>query len=83
MRINFCSWLEAKTNCSTEEITHPESIKTISDLALNLAERHETAASLFRMPQALWYVVNQQYVDPNFEITDSDTIDIYPPVTGG
>lgn len=83
MKIHFYSWLKSKTGCDEETLALPETVTTIEELTGLLAERHKHAAELFRMPQALRYVVDRRYVEPSHAISSSDEIEIYPPVTGG
>ncbi|MCA1299583.1 MoaD/ThiS family protein [Stappia indica] len=83
MKIRFYSWLKTRTGCEEETITLPETVTTIEGLTGLLAERHQDAAELFRMPQALRYVVDRRYVEPSHGISSADEIEIYPPVTGG
>jgi sulfur-carrier protein len=83
MKVKFNSWLKTKTGCPVDEIDPPAEVKTIADLSRFLAARYDAAASLFETPEALRYVVDRRYVDPSHELAGSQTIEIYPPVTGG
>ena len=83
MKITFHSWLKATIGSGHDEIELPENIKTISDLASFLGRRHEAAAAVFELPEALRYVIDRRYVATDFEIAGSDAVEIYPPLTGG
>jgi molybdopterin synthase sulfur carrier subunit len=83
MKVKFHTWLKTKTGCAEEEIDPPEHVRTIADLTAFLGERHADAAPLFAMPQALRYVIDRRYVDADHELSSSQVVEIYPPVTGG
>ena len=83
MQITFHSWLKSAVGTDSEDIKIPDSVRTISDLASFLGKRHESATAVFELPEALRYVVDRRYVTPDHEINDTDSIQIYPPVTGG
>lgn len=83
MKLNFHSWLKSTIGHDSEEIILPNEVKTVGDLATHLAARHENAASVFEVPEALRYVIDRRYVTPDHELGDAASVDIYPPVTGG
>ena len=83
MNITYRSWLKSVTGRENDEISLPENVETISDLAAFLGSRYESAAAVFELPEALRYVVDRRYVDPSHKIAGVEAIEIYPPVTGG
>lgn len=83
MIVKYYSWLRAKTDCDSEAIELPADVATVGDLAEYLARRHEAAAVLFRHEGALRFMVDRRYVQPSHAVSSSDTVEIYPPVTGG
>lgn len=83
MKITFHSWLKNTLGSDEEELTLPQGIETVADLAAYLATKHEAAASIFETAHALRYVIDRQYVEPEHELGNASAIEIYPPVTGG
>ncbi|MEM5583806.1 MoaD/ThiS family protein [Roseibium sp. AS2] len=83
MKIKYRSWLKSVTGTDLDDIILPKSVETVADLANFLSSYYENASAVFELPEALRYVIDRRYVDPSHRVTDSDSVEIYPPVTGG
>lgn len=83
MKITFHSWLKSSVGQNEAELTLPSKVKTVADLASHLADKYESAATVFEVPEALRYVIERRYVEPDHVLGDTTAVDIYPPVTGG
>jgi len=83
MRVTFHSWLVDTVGSEEADLALPDDVKTISDLATHLAQKYKSAESVFEVPDALRYVVDQRYVEPCHVLGDQVAVDIYPPITGG
>jgi molybdopterin synthase sulfur carrier subunit len=70
-------------NYSTEEITLPSDISTITALKNYLAQRGEIWANLFNGKQTIRAAINHELVSDLNTIKAGDEVAFFPPVTGG
>jgi molybdopterin synthase sulfur carrier subunit len=61
----------------------PETCDTVADLVTLLQSRGEPFAGAFDGQTRLLIAINQEMSEPGAEITNSDEIAFFPPVTGG
>jgi sulfur-carrier protein len=83
MRIRYFSWLRSKTGVATESIDLPQGCDTIGALIRHLSGRYPAFAEIAEAQGSLRYTVNQRYVDHAHAIHPTDTVNFFPPVTGG
>jgi sulfur-carrier protein len=70
-------------NYSSEEVTLPAEVKTITALKNWLALRGETWSNLFDGKQVVRAAINHELVDNMAIIKAGDEVAFFPPVTGG
>lgn len=68
---------------SEENIDVPDSIKTIAQLRVYLAERGGVWAEVLAEGKVLRCALNHQMVDANTPLQEGAEIAFFPPVTGG
>jgi molybdopterin synthase sulfur carrier subunit len=67
----------------SEGLELPEDCKTATDLVTLLRARGEPFASAFNGETRLLVAVNQEMSEPTADISNTDEIAFFPPVTGG
>ena len=85
MKINILYFARIKeaVNYSTEEITLPSDISTITALKNHLALRGEIWANLFNGKQVVRAAINHELVQDLATIEAGDEVAFFPPVRGG
>ncbi|WP_417452883.1 molybdopterin converting factor subunit 1 [Kiloniella sp.] len=83
MKILYFAWLRTTIGKSTEEITPPETVKTVSDLLDWMPSLGENYSSALEKRDLLRIAINQEYADPEHVIKPGDEVALFPPVTGG
>lgn len=82
MKILYFASLREALGCSTEDLSLPAEVKTVTDLRLHLASRGEPWTVLLSA-QSLRVAVNQQMANSESAVADRDEVAFFPPVTGG
>lgn len=67
----------------SEQIQLPAECKTVTDLVQLLIVRGEPFADAFGGSTRILVAINQEMSEPATDITNSDEIAFFPPVTGG
>ncbi|MCP4876537.1 MAG: molybdopterin converting factor subunit 1 [Gammaproteobacteria bacterium] len=67
----------------SENLELPTDCKTVADLVVLLRSRGEPFASAFDGETRLLIAINQEMTDPTTQITNTDEVAFFPPVTGG
>lgn len=78
----FASLAEA-LGTKAEKIDLPSNCNTVDDLVALLGARGEPFTSTFDGSVRILVAINQEMREPEAEISDSDEIAFFPPVTGG
>tara|TARA_Y100001970_G_C14162253_1_gene819244 strand:- start:500 stop:745 length:246 start_codon:yes stop_codon:yes gene_type:complete len=81
MIIKYFAWIKDITNKDIEEINkdHPKSINDLKKILCILYPDLEDHIQ----NNILRFAVNMEYISTNQELTPSDEIAIFPPVSGG
>ncbi|WP_417460257.1 molybdopterin converting factor subunit 1 [Kordiimonas sp.] len=82
-QILYFSWVRETIGKSEESFSLPQGVTTVSALIDHLATRGENYARAFAKQDAIRIAVNQVHVKPDHNVTNSDEIAFFPPVTGG
>ena len=83
LELRFFASLREALGVSQESINTPESVKTIADLRVHLAERGLPWVEVLEGTKVLRCALNQHMVDANAPLQDGAEVAFFPPVTGG
>jgi molybdopterin synthase sulfur carrier subunit len=83
LQLRFFASLREALGVSHEDITIPDTVKTIADLRAFLAERGNLWADVLAPGKVLRCALNQVMVDANTPLQENAEIAFFPPVTGG
>ena len=83
MVIKYFSWIKEHIGKSEEQIILPSNINNINQLINYLNEIDEKYKLLYEKKELIKIAVNKTYSSFDTNISDSDEIAFFPPVTGG
>lgn len=83
LTILYFAWLRERAGRSEEQLTPPETVRTIADLITWLSQRSAGHAAAFAHTATIRCAINQEFCDPSAAIKPGDEIAFFPPVTGG
>ena len=81
--IRYFARLAEELDCRAESLELPAGCHTAADLVALRRARGGTFATAFDGSTPVLVAVNQEMTNPDAEISDSDEIAFFPPVTGG
>lgn len=83
LELRFFASLREALGVSQENITLPESVKTIIDLRAYLIERGNPWSEVLAEGKVLRCALNHHMVDASTALQDGAEVAFFPPVTGG
>jgi molybdopterin synthase sulfur carrier subunit len=83
MKILYFALLRERLNRAEEELTPPDSVKTIADLIAWLRRRDEAADLAMSQPEIIGAAVDAKKVPHTASIAGARVIALFPPMTGG
>ena len=83
MVIKYFSWIKEHIGQSEEQIILPSHIININQLINYLSEMDEKYNLLYEKQELIKIAVNKTYSSFDTNISNSDEIAFFPPVTGG
>ena len=83
MVIKYFSWIKEHIGKSEEQIILPRNINNINQLINYLNEIDEKYKLLYKKKELIKIAVNKTYSSFDTNISNSDEIAFFPPVTGG
>jgi molybdopterin synthase sulfur carrier subunit len=83
LSVLYFAWLRERVGVSEETISPPESVATVADLVLYLANLDQRHAAAFKDRKTIRCAVNQEFADPATILRPGDEVAFFPPVTGG
>ena len=83
MVIKYFSWIKEHIGKSEEQIILPSHITDIDQLINYLNETDEKYSLIYEKKELIKVAVNKTYSSFSTNISDSDEIAFFPPVTGG
>jgi molybdopterin synthase sulfur carrier subunit len=83
LELRFFASLREALGVSQEDITIPDTVKTIADLRIYLIGRGNPWAEVLAENKVLRCALNQVIVDANTPLQENAEIAFFPPVTGG
>jgi molybdopterin synthase sulfur carrier subunit len=83
LKLRFFASLREALGISQEEITIPDTVKTITDLRTHLIERGNLWTEVLAENKVLRCALNQVMVDASTPLKENAEVAFFPPVTGG
>ena len=83
MVIKYFSWIKEHMGKSEEQIVLPNHITNINELIKFLVEIDEKYNLIYEKKEIIKIAVNKTYSSFDTNISNSDEIAFFPPVTGG
>ena len=83
LELKFFASLREALKVSEEALSVPDSVKTIAQLRLFLADRGGAWAEVLAEDKVMRCALNHQMVDPHTPLQEDAEVAFFPPVTGG
>jgi molybdopterin synthase sulfur carrier subunit len=83
LELRFFASLREALGVSQENVSIPESVKTIADLRAHLILRGHPWSEVLATGKVLRCALNHHMVDANTSLQDGAEVAFFPPVTGG
>ena len=83
MVVKYFSWIKEHIGKSEEQIDLPSNITNVNQLINYLNEIDEKYNIIFKKKELIKIAVNKTYSSFDTNISNSDEIAFFPPVTGG
>jgi len=83
MKILYFAWVREKAGVSSEDVSPPEDVDTVSSLMAWLSTRGDGYAEAFGNTRMVRVAVNQAHVGTDHPVALGDEVAFFPPVTGG
>ncbi|ACB95344.1 molybdopterin converting factor subunit 1 [Beijerinckia indica] len=83
MKALYFSWVRERIGKSEEDITPPDSVKTVGDLVNWLRGRGEGYATAFDNEKTIRAALDHVHAKPDAMIGNAHEVAFFPPMTGG
>ncbi len=83
MNILYFARIREHIGKSSEEITLPERVTTVADVIEHLETLGDNYKNAFAEPDLLRAAVNDEYVPLDYNVSNTDELALFPPMTGG
>jgi molybdopterin synthase sulfur carrier subunit len=83
MKALYFSWVRERIGKAEEEITPPETVKTVAELMAWLSGRGENYAAAFANRKTIRAALDRAHAKHNSKIAGTQEIAFFPPMTGG
>ena len=83
MQVHYFAWVRQRTGISSEKITLPGSVRTITDMIVWLKARGPEFEAAFENADIIRAAVDQTHATHDADITKAREVAFFPPVTGG
>lgn len=83
MKVFYFAWLREKIGRSMEEVSPPETVKTVAELLAWLKAKEPRYAAAFDDLTAIRAAIDQEQVDLTTPLNRAQEVAFFPPVTGG
>lgn len=83
MKILWFAYLRTVTGEGSETVNPPPTVKTVADLVPWLRNQSARYSAALADMSMIRVAVNQEYACPDHQVTASDEVAFFPPVTGG
>ncbi|SFV29759.1 molybdopterin synthase sulfur carrier subunit [Devosia crocina] len=83
MKVLYFAWLRERLNRASDEVTPPDSVRTLDDLVCWLRSNDEALDLAMANPRQFKLSKNARIVPWDTPIDGAETVAILPPMTGG
>ena len=83
MDVKYFSWIREGIGKGEESISKPDTVATVGDFLDFLCSLDGSYANVLKERVFVRVAVNQVHVNHAHELSDSDEVALFPPVTGG
>ncbi|MGB5484565.1 molybdopterin converting factor subunit 1 [Parasphingorhabdus sp.] len=83
INIIYFAWVRERLGLDGEQVSLPETVRTISDVLTLLADRGAAYAEVLSDVEKLRFALDQDYGTPASLVGTAKELAIFPPVTGG
>lgn len=83
MRLVYFAWVRERLGKTDEDVALPGDVVTAEDLVKWLQSRGDEYAYAFENPETIRVAVDQEHVEPEFDIRSAREVALFPPMTGG
>lgn len=83
MKLMYFAWMREHIGTGHEDRPLPEGVDTVAGLVDHLRACSDGHARALSNMDVVRVAVNQRYAELDVEISDSDEVAFFPPVTGG
>lgn len=84
MKLIYFSWIRERLDRPEEEVSLPDSVKTVGDLLAWQKTRGEEFEAVFQHEKIVRVAINQEHVDDRSTMLEgASEIAFFPPMTGG
>lgn len=82
-KLIYFAWVRERIGKPEEEVTLPETVKTVADLLGWLKSRGEGYENALAHPEVIRVAINQEHVEHREPVAGAREIALFPPMTGG
>lgn len=83
MRLLYFAWLRERIGTGSEEVSPPDSVKTVADLVVWLKTREPRYEAAFEDTTAIRVALDQEQAEFDAPLAGVREVALFPPVTGG
>ena len=83
MKILYFAWLRERLDRGEEDVSPPQSVRTIADLIGWLRQRDEAADLAMQRPEIIKAAIDAKIVPHTAVIAGAKVVALFPPMTGG
>jgi molybdopterin synthase sulfur carrier subunit len=82
-KLIYFAWVRERIGKPQEQLTLPETVRTVKDLLAFLKERGDGYEAALRLPDVIRVAIDQEHVGHDAAIAGAREIALFPPMTGG
>jgi len=82
-KLIYFAWVRERIGKPQEQVTLPETVRTVKDLLAFLKERGDGYEAALRLPDVIRVAIDQEHVGHDAAIAGAREIALFPPMTGG
>jgi molybdopterin synthase sulfur carrier subunit len=83
MKLLYFAWLRERLDRGEEDVSPPETVRTVADLIAWLRGRDEAADLAMQRPEIIKAAVDARIVPHTASIAGAKVVALFPPMTGG